>query len=202
MRYIKCFRCLHPRANPWPSSSSQSDLLPQCSAKSTLITNHLLVHQARRRRNDVSYYCRSNTTYCTYWPDCLQSCSSSLSGRTSQPSTRFRAGQLHHTHRGSTSTIYALAAVIVGKGERTRRSLQRPPTCNENCKQLACTSLHCLCMKVGSASNITELSAIQQARAMCSRRQKDGLHHDGWLTPATRCGLYSRALNEVTDHRQ
>lgn len=88
----------------------------------------------------MSYYCRSNTTYCTYWPDCLQSRSSSLSGRASQPSTKFRAGQLYHTHRGSTSTIYALAAVIVGKGEKTRRSLQRPLPCNENCKQLACTS--------------------------------------------------------------
>ena len=62
--------------------------------------------------------------------------------------------------------------------------------------------VHFLGVKVGNASNITELSAIQQARAMCSRRRKDGLHHDGWITPAARCGLNSRALNEVTDHRQ
>lgn len=160
------------------------------------------VHQARRRRNDVSYYCRSNTTYCTYWPDCLQARSSSLSGRASQPNTK--------SERGSFITCIEVPRAQLMHSRRS--SWKKARECDVACNalRLAMNSaskqytlhVHFLCVKVGNASSITELSAIQQARTRCSRRRKDGLHHDGWITPAARCGLNSRALNEVTDHPQ
>ena len=197
MRYIKCTRCLHPRAIPWPIPSSQSDRLPLRSAKSTLITNHLL---------------QLSTTHADAGTMCPTTAGPTLRTVRIGPITFSPAARLSVVEHPNPARISGRGSFITRIEDpraqsmhSQRSSWKRARECDVACNalRLAMNSasnqytfhVHFLCVKVGNASSIIELSAIRQARAMCSRRRKDVLHHNGWITPAARCVLNSRALN-------